>query len=279
MKIKIITSVIILSAIFGLGFTGHSYAATSPKTQEQGGVPSHGQFQGNRQRTPGIFGIISVINGTNFTVLSKGFGPNSATTTYSVDASNATVMTNKATSTLSAISVGNSVMVQGTINGTSVIATIINLNEGLGAGLGRRDEQNPNKSFNFKNASSTTQRRNASSTNVMEGNGQPIIGGTVSSISGTIITITNKSNVSYKIDTSAATIVKENNKISLSDLTVGDSVLVQGIINGTSVTASTITDQSPAINGASTDKKVDNKQKSNGFFGGIGSFFAKLFGF
>jgi hypothetical protein len=261
-----------------LAFAGSTFAATtSGNFGGQRGFPQQpSQFQRNNQQGQGVFGTVTEIDGTNLTVQSKGFGPNSATTTYSVDASKAKIENNRATSTISSISVGNSVMIQGTVSGTSVTATRINLNSVFGEG----DRQNQTNGFGQKNASSTMQRKFSSSTNMMEGNGQPIIGGTVSAINGTSISITNKSNTSYTIDASSAILTKENNKISVSDIVVGDSVLVQGTINGTSVVASTITDQSfKAADTNAVNNNVDNRQKSTGFFGGIGNFFAKLFGF
>ncbi len=275
MKNKFFINIIVISALVGISVAGYCYAATMQGNFGQGGFGDQVQFQGNRQQNPGVFGTVSAINGTNLTIVSKGFGPDSATTTYAVDASNATVEKDRATSTLSVISVGNSVMVLGAINETSITATRINLNAGLGEG----DRQNIGKGFNQRNASSTMQKRGASSTNMMEGNGQPIIGGTVSVISDTTITITNKSNTSYTVDASSANITKADKKISVSDIAVGDSVLVQGAINGTSVTAATITDQSFAAHGTSTEKKINDNQKPSGFFRGIGNFFAKLFGF
>lgn len=267
MKNKILASVVALSAVVGLAFAGSVSAAVAP--QNWGGQRGAGQGQftkGARPEMPGVFGTVSTISGTTLTVTSKGFGSSTVATTYTVDASNATVMDKGATSTLSSIAVGNSIMVSGTVSGTSVTATKINVGMGNigfgGAGMGGR------------NASSTANRipRNASSTNMMVGNGQPIIGGTVSAISGTTITITNKGNITYTIDASSATVTKGNSSSSVSNIAVGDSVLVQGTINGTSVTATTITDQAPA-------KATNSKPSIGGFFGGIGNFFSKLFGF
>ena len=272
MKNKIITSAIVLSALVGLSLAGSTFAATTQVNPGQRGFGGSGQFQGGtRPQMPGVFGTVSAINGTTLTVASKGFSPNTATTTYSVDASNATVMVNGATSTLSAIAVGNTVMVSGTVSGTSVTATKINVG---GMDLGRGNGQNPKQDFNSRNASSTLQRKNASSS-LPEGNGQPIIGGTVSAISGTSITITNKSNTSYTIDASSATVTKGSSTSAVSNIAVGDSILVQGTINGTSVTATTITDQGAV----SADNSSSTKPAQESFLGGIGNFFAKLFGF
>jgi hypothetical protein len=262
MKNRISAGLIAISAIVGLAFAGSTFAAATPINSGQRGLSEQGQFQGRMQQRPGVFGTVSAINGTNITVTSKGFGTSSVSKTFSVDVSNAIVMDKGATSTISAVAVGNQVSVQGTINGISVIATKIN----LGMSFGRGDGQNPGKGAGG---------RFASSSNMIEGNGQPIIGGTVSAINGATITITNKSNVSYTVDASSATITKGNIASSVSSVIIGDNILVQGTINGTSVTATTVTDQG-AIDG---NKKADSKPSIGGFFGGIGNFFAKLFGF
>lgn len=266
MKNKVLTSLIMFSALIGFCVAGTSFAATAPQGNLDGQInsPGQGQFQGRMQQKPGVFGTVSAINGTNITVTSKGFGTSSVSKTYSVDASNATVSDKGVASTLSAIIVGSSISVQGTVNGTSVIATKIDI--GMGFGIGRDNGQNPGKGMGGKFASST---------NVIQGNGQPIIGGTVSAISGTTITITNKSNVSYTIDASSATITKGNVSSSVSNVVVGDNILAQGTINGTSVTATTVTDQGSV----SANKTANIKPSFGSFFGGIGNFFAKLFGF
>ena len=265
MKNKIFTGTIIISAAVGLlVFAGSSFAATAPQgAWGQRGGAGQTQFK-TGQHNPGVMGVVSNISGSNLVVQSKGFSPNSATTTYSVDASNAAVMYKGATSTLSVIVVGNSISIQGTINGTLIVATKINVGMGFGRVNGQKSAMGP------RNASSTIQ------VNMPEGNGQPIIGGTVSAISGTIITIANKSNISYSIDASTAIIKKGNAVSSLSGIAAGDSVLVQGTINGTSVIATTVNDQTQV---ASANNSTNSNQKPAGFLGGIKNFFSKLFGF
>jgi hypothetical protein len=102
----------------------------------------------------------------------------------------------------------------------------------------------------------------------LEGNGQPIVGGTVSAINGNTVTITNKSNASYTVDISNAKVTKNGNAAASSTIAVGDTILAQGTINGTTVTAVNIVDSANA-----------SANVHAGFFGSIGSFFARLFGF
>ena len=120
-------------------------------------------------------------------------------------------------------------MVQGTVSGTKVTATTIRdgvmpggMKSGTGTGAGKGAPQMPSG---------------------ITGNGEPVVGGNITAINGSTLTITNKSNVTYTIDATNATIMKGNATSTLSNVAVGDSVVVQGTVNGTSVTASTVIDQ------------------------------------
>lgn len=226
-------------------------------------------MRGNRWGTmrPAVFGTVASVGGNTITVTSKQFvrpttegaAPTQTTVTYTVDASNAIVTKGNVASAVSAIAIGDTISVQGTVTGTNVVATTIRdgvmmgkgIGEGMGDGRGKMGSTTPP---------------------IIQGNGQPVIAGTISAISGNSLTITNKSNVTYTVDATNAKIVQGQNTITISGLTVGDSVVVQGTVNGTSVTASSVIDQKAqtTTTGATVHK---------GFFGGIGSFFAHLFGF
>jgi len=121
--------------------------------------------------------------------------------------------------------------------------------------------------------------KGATSTPPFAGNGQPITAGNVSAINGATLTVTTKSNVTYTVDASNAKIIAgQNATATISNIVVGDSVVVQGAVNGTHVTATTIIDRVKPVNNfnASTTPK---RGMMGGFFGGIGSFFGHLFGF
>ncbi|MGH7141048.1 MAG: DUF5666 domain-containing protein [Minisyncoccia bacterium] len=258
--------VIIGSAMAGSLLLSGTALAAAPQTPPQGG---HGQWMGHggapNQMPPGVFGSVTAINGSTLTVESRGFGKSASTTTdYTVNASGATVTKNGASASLSSIATGDMVMVQGTISGTSVTATAIRdgMSKG-GPGMGRGG-------FG-KYASSTPP-------NIPHGNGEPVIGGTVATIDGTTLTIANKGNITYTVDAANTTVTKQGKSASLSSVSVGDNVLVQGTINGTSVTASSIIDQGamPQKGTASTTPARGGIEK---FFGAIGGFFKHLFGF
>ncbi len=116
-------------------------------------------------------------------------------------------------------------------------------------------------------------RRLASSTIAVIGNGRPIIAGTVSAIgtttSSTTVTVTTTSGLTYSVDATNAKILRGQTTVTFSTIGVGDKIVAQGIVNGTSVVASTIIDQNITTTG----------QAKGGFLSGIGQFFMRLFGF
>lgn len=79
----------------------------------------------------------------------------------------------------------------------------------------------------------------------------PGVFGTVTAIDGSSITVQsrgfgqNAQQTTYAIDASSATITKNNATASLSNIAVGDTVMIQGTITGTNVAAATIRDGMP----------------------------------
>ena len=230
-----------------------------------GGRNGRGEGMMNRVGN-GVFGTVSAINGNIITVTSKRGGPKATTnnattttTTYTIDATNAKITKNNVAGTIGSILVGDTLVAQGTLTGTNLVATTIRdgaLMLGKGRDLGNETNNGANQTLPFT------------------GNGQPIVAGTVSSINGSTLTITNKSNVSYTVDATNAKIVQGQTTITVSNIVVGDSVVVQGTINGNTVTASNIIDQK-----VTTTTTGTTTQPNRGFFGSIGSFFSRLFGF
>ena len=174
---------------------------------------------------PAAVGTVTAVSGDSITLTDKMSG-----TTYTVDATNATIMKmgtpststsgsgttqrpTPTTITVSDIAVGDTIMVQGTVSGESIIATQI------------MDGQPP-----------------------MGGRGGPGghgIDGTVTSVSGSTLTITGNNGTTYTVDDSAATASKVET-MSVSDIAVGDTVGIDGSVSGTSVTANHIMDGIPA---------------------------------
>jgi hypothetical protein len=232
---KYVYSFTALAMFLTLAITAPVFADDTSSNQSNNGVG--GGFGGgamfnrgnkNGIMKHGVYGTVASIDGNIISVTKNlNSGTNAVTTTYTVDATNAKIIKNNIAGTISSILVGDKVMVQGTITGTNVIATTIRdgqMGKGIMPGLN----------------STETNKALASPIN---GNGQPIVAGAVATISGSILTITNKSNVSYSVDTTNAKIVQNQNIISVSDITVGDMVVVQGIVNGNTVVASSVIDQ------------------------------------
>lgn len=226
--------------------SGTNVTATS--IRDGVGVGANGFGNGN-----GISGKVASINGNTLTVTGKtGFNRTATTATYTVDASNATVTKNGTSSSVSNIAVGDTIMVQGTVSGTSVTAKTI---------------------------------RDGVPQSAIQGNGQPVVAGSVTSNNGTdTIQITNKSNVSYTITTSSSTkfVVTGVTNPTISDIKDGDNLVVQGTVNGTSITASSVIDQKAKTNNNTSNSGNNQKPKSDfmgGVMSGITIFFKHLFGF
>jgi len=285
MKIKryIISAAVALAAITSLSLALPAFAQVNVNVNAslQGQVNDNGRGLGMMNRGAGrggpmmgrlgVVGTVSSVSGNMLIVSGRtGFGTTTPAVTFTVDATNSTVRKNNATSTVSAIVAGDTVFVQGTVSGTNVTATSIFDGAIMRRPLGAPGTGKPGDSGEGK------QNWNASFTSPIQGNGQPVVAGKVSSVSGNTLTITNASNVIYSVDATNAKIVEGQNTIAVSSIKVGDSVVVQGAVNGTSITASSVIDQT---GNPGMTPPGNNQGKHTGFFGGIGSFFMHLFGF
>ncbi len=237
--------------------------APATKPGDWNGMGRMGHGKGGMMK-PGVFGTVSSIDGTTITVSGKqGFGANATTTTFTVDATNAKIMKSGAAGTISSIAVGDMIMGQGILTGTNLVATMIR--DGMPPRMNKGDGQETNESGQLP---------------MITGNGQPVVAGTVSTLSGSTITITNKSNVTYTIDATNAKILQGQNAVSVSDVAVGDKIIVQGTVNGSAIVASSVIDQKPiATSTTSGTPGAATKGPHRGFFGSIGSFFSNIFGF
>jgi hypothetical protein len=264
MNIKRYTSAIVaLTTLATLATAIPALASTTAPVPQGawGGHIGQGMRHGNKNMRLAVFGTVSAISGNIITVTGKqGFGAKATATTFTVDATNAKIMKDNTASTISSIAVGDTIMAQGTLTGTNLVATTIR--DGVMKG-------GPGKNGANQNPSAIT------------GNGQPIVAGTVSAISGSTLTITNKSNVTYTVDATNAKITQDNSDTTLtvSNITVGDMVVVQGAVNGNSVVASNIIDQAKPANGNTATSGAAHPQPHKGFFGAMGSFFSHIFGF
>ena len=272
-----------------------AFAQTVATPHAQGGgawtAAGHGGTRGGME--PGVFGTVSSVNGDTVMVtatarptrpMPEQASPSAnvstptvvAGTVYTVDATSAKIYKGSATTTVSVsdITTGDTVMVQGTVSGTNVTATVIR--DGVGGTMGGQPGM-PGKGFGH-GASSTP-----STTPIIQGNGEPVVGGSVTAISGTTLTVTNTSNVTYAISAASSTVVVKGVSSTLANVAVGDNVIVQGTVNGNSVTASSILDQGAKVANASSTNGQSHGggigAGLGGFFGAIGGFFQHLFGF
>ena len=236
MKIK---KYLILSALLVAVLSLGAFTLASAQAGKEGYFRG-GQRGGMMQ--PGVFGKVVAINGNSITM--TGIKNN---ITYSVDASSATVTKNGASSTVSAIAVGDTIAVSGTVTGINIVAKTI------------RDGMMPKQPGNQP---------------IIQGNGLPVIAGAVNAINGNILTVANKS-ITYTVDVTSATITKNGQASTVSGITVGDNVVVQGTVNGNNVSATSVIDQAKPANASGNVMP----KKNPGFFGGMMNFFKGLFGF
>ena len=233
-----------------------------------------GEMRGRGMMTrPTAEGTVTAISGNTITISGhQGMASTSSPqTTFTIDATSARVMRNNATSSVSAIAVGDTIGVSGTLTGTTIVATMIR----DGVLLGRGDMGN--RQGNRGGMMNPSNQANTQATEQLQGNGQPVIAGSITAINGTSITVTNKSNVTYTAEISAAKVIVGGSAAAAASLKVGDMVVIQGAINGSAVTASSVID-----NGATQATQTNTQPSQNmgrGFFGGLGGFFGKLFGF
>lgn len=174
---------------------------TTPQDQD-------GSMHGQR---PTAVGKVTAISGSTITITDQR-----ANTTYTVDASNATIDKGpNATGLLSDITVGSMIAVQGTVSGSSIVATSIH--EGFGpGGFGRHGRM-----------------------------GGPGAMGTVTSVNGNTITLTDRDGGIYTVDASSANIRANGATSTLTTVKVGDKLVVHGKISTASMTAQDIEDGLP----------------------------------
>lgn len=278
MEKRYIHTLIIGSAVLGsLAVAGTAFAEEF--RGREGGFPEDMRIGANVPR-PMIVGNVTSVSGNTITISARQGGrgmrasTTAATSTYTVDATNAKVYKNGTVTTASAIAAGDIVAIEGTVNGSTITATAIRYGmmarEGIGGMMGRR----PN------NATSSEMMRGAA---LPAGNGQPIVGGKVTAINGNTVSVTNASNVVYTVDASSATIRHAGiENATVSSISVGDNVIVQGTINGTSITATTIIDpNNPNVDQTRGADQAEKKEPApkRGFMSMMGGFFGHLFGF
>jgi cytoskeletal protein CcmA (bactofilin family) len=102
------------SVLLGTVLTAGTTFAATPKVNERLKV-----------KAPLVIGTVSTVNGNTLIVTPKIKRKNSTTVPYTVDATNAKLMKDGTSTTISNIAIGDTVMIKGKINGTNITATSI----------------------------------------------------------------------------------------------------------------------------------------------------------
>lgn len=185
-----------------------AFADTSPTLEAASTLAQHMGM--------GAAGTVTAVNGNTITITSKDG------TSYTIEAGAASI-TKDMTVGVSDIKVGDTIMAQGTKNGTTVTATAIHDGKMPMGGRG----------------------------GMMGGMGRGVHG-TVSAISGNTLTVTatnpkDSTTSTYTVDASSAKVLKGDGTTkpadsTLSAVAVGDTVGIQGEVTGTNVVAKMIID-------------------------------------
>jgi hypothetical protein len=228
----------------------------------------------NRMMRPIVTGTVTFVSGNIITISGKTTmhtaSTTQATSTFTIDATNAKIRKDESKSGVSTIVVGDTLVVSGTLTGTNVVATIIH--DGNKVMIGKHDKRD-------KGDGDGEDKNDDVKSPIFVGNGQPITMGVITAITGNTITISNKSNVTYTINATTSNVLVKNATSTVSALTVGDQLLVQGVVNGSSITASTIIDSGKVATTTEATGNNDNEKGGRGILQGLRGFFSRMFGF
>jgi len=179
---KYIYSFTALAILATLGFATLASAQTTTTTTPTPGNSAWGHSRGNGRglgggmMKPGVFGTVTAVSGNIITVTSthrtgpkpaQGSTPSTSsgqattTTIYTVDTTSATITKNNVAGTIASIIVGDTIMAQGTLTGTNLVATTI------------RD------GVMMRTPGANGQPVGTGATSPFTGNGQPVTAGTI----------------------------------------------------------------------------------------------------
>lgn len=202
--ITAIAAVILTASAFG--FTGVALADNQEVTQTSW-KSSQRHIKDYLRHAPGVMGTVTSVSGSIINITSKN------ALAYSIDASSAKILKNRNTVITTAdILVGDTIMAQGTVNGTTVLATTVFDGKPI---VGKKGQGN-----------------------------FPGVIGVVSTISGNTFSVTTKDGIVYTVDVSNAKIKKgsPSTTATITDIANGDTVMVRGTVTGTNVIAKSVLD-------------------------------------
>jgi hypothetical protein len=203
---------LVVSAGGGLVAAAHADTTSTTST-------TTGAAQTHQRQKPAAVGTVAAVSGNTITLTDA-----KASTTYTVDATNAVIKkhstpvagqgpTAPTTITVSGIAVGDTIMVRGTVSGTTITATAIDDGQMMHGMMGRGGH----------------------------GFGGPGVHGTVTAVNGTTLTVQDKDGKTYTVEAAGATAAKIQ-KIAVTDVQVGDSVEANGTLTGSTLTAKHLMD-------------------------------------
>jgi hypothetical protein len=206
------STVIALAAVIltasAFGFNGVALAETN--TSASSWKESQKYIKDYLKHAPGIIGSVSAVNGNQITVTARN------KITYTIDTEQAKIFKNRNTLiTVADIKVGDTIMAQGTFNGTTITATTLFDGKPL-----RTGKKGHSGAF-------------------------PGVMGTVSANNGTTFSITTKDGALYTVATTSATKIWKGSPAvtsTISNIANGDIVMARGQVVGQTVTAEEIFD-------------------------------------
>lgn len=192
----------------GAGYASLASADTTSTNQTASGM--------HTEKRHGVGGVVVSVNGTTITLTGKDGA------TYTVDASKVSSVTKMQTVPLSGIAVGDTLMVGGAVNGTSVVAEHIMDGVVPPGGFGKGGEHPM----------------------------APGVQGVVSAVNGTTLTVSGKDGTTYTVLADNAKVMKSTAgekpvSSSLGAVLVGDTVGIRGAKSGQTITAEMIFDGIP----------------------------------
>lgn len=219
-----------MSGLVAVAFLASSPAAAESVTNSMKKMP--GIMMAHERDA--VAGTVASVNGNIFTVNEERNA--SSSVLYTIDASNAKVFSNGATSTISEIQTGDKVFIKGKISGTNVTANVV-VEGAVNGILGKIKIRHV-----ALNASTTPKDKiisrffplHASTTDPLRGN---FTLGNVTAVNGTSFTVEDKgrrdvATTTYTVITDGSTVFKKAAQSgSLSDVTVGQFVMVAGAKN------------------------------------------------
>lgn len=189
-----------------LGFSGVVLAESNGTSSSW--KSSQDTIKNYLKHAPGVTGQVTSINGVILTITSRN------NTVYTVDTSTAKIVKNRNTIiTLADIKVGDTIMAQGTVTGTNVVATTVFDGKPI---MGKKGHDN-----------------------------FPGVMGLVSNLSGNTFSVTAQDGKVYTITTTANTKVMKGTPsvaTTVANIVNGDTVMVRGAVSGTTVTADSVFD-------------------------------------